>query len=179
MENKRKIIITTVQKFPYIVEEIQSLSAQKFAIIIDEAHSSQTGKSAASMSESLSKKDSEVEETTEDKIIRIIESQKLCPNANYYAFTATPKNKTLELFGVKNPEDGKFYPFHSYSMKQAIEEGFILNVLQHYTTYKTYCRLEKKVIDDPEFDSKQAKKKLKQYVEEDLESIRKKSEMMI
>ena len=99
------------------------------------------------MSESLSKKDSEVEETTEDKIIRIIESQKLCPNANYYAFTATPKNKTLELFGVKNPEDGKFYPFHSYSMKQAIEEGFILNVLQHYTTYKTYCRLEKKVIE--------------------------------
>ena len=179
LENKRKIIITTVQKFPYVVKEIQSLSDHKFAIIIDEAHSSQTGKSAASMSESLSKKDSEVEETTEDKIIRIIESQKLCPNANYYAFTATPKNKTLELFGVKNPEDGKFYPFHSYSMKQAIEEGFILNVLQHYTTYKTYCRLEKKVIDDPEFDSKQAKKKLKQYVEEDQESIRKKSEVMI
>ena len=179
LENKRKIIITTVQKFPYIVEEIQSLSAQKFAIIIDEAHSSQTGKSAANMSESLSKKDSEVEETTEDQIIRIIESQKLCPNANYYAFTATPKNKTLELFGFKNPKYGKFYPFHSYSMKQAIEEGFILNVLQHYTTYKTYCRLEKKIIDDPEFDSKQAKKKLKQYVEEDPESIRKKSEVMI
>ena len=90
-----------MQKFPYIVEEIQSLSAQKFDIIIDEANSSQTGKSAAKMSASLSKKDSEVEEATEDKIIRIIESQKPYPNANYYAFTTTPKNKTLELFGVK------------------------------------------------------------------------------
>ena len=90
-----------MQKIPYIVEEIQSLSAQKFDIIIDEANSSQTGKSAAKMSASLSKKDSEVEEATEDKIIRIIELQKPYPNANYYAFTTMPKNKTLELFGVK------------------------------------------------------------------------------
>ncbi|GGA41140.1 type I restriction endonuclease subunit R [Okeania sp. KiyG1] len=179
LEKGSKIIITTVQKFPYIVEEIKSLAEKKFAIIIDEAHSSQTGKSAAKMTESLSKEDSETEETTEDKIIRIIESQKPCPNANYYAFTATPKNKTLELFGVKNPADGKFYPFHSYSMKQAIAEGFILDVLQNYTTYKTYCRLEKKIIEDPEFDNKQAKKKLKRYVEEHPESIAKKAEVMV
>ncbi|MGD1804803.1 type I restriction endonuclease subunit R [Dapis sp. BLCC M126] len=179
LEKGSKIIITTVQKFPYIVEEIQSLADQKFAIIIDEAHSSQTGKSAAKMTESLSKEDSEAEETTEDKIIRIIESQKPCQNANYYAFTATPKNQTLELFGVKNPADGKFYPFHSYSMKQAIAEGFILDVLQNYTTYKTYCRLQKKIIDDPEFDIKQAKKRLKKYVESHPESIAKKAEVMI
>ncbi|MGK7923431.1 MAG: DEAD/DEAH box helicase family protein, partial [Trichodesmium sp.] len=179
LEKGDKIIITTVQKFPYVVEEIQSLADKKFAIIIDEAHSSQTGKSAAKMSESLSKEDAEDEETTEDKIIRIIESQKPCPNANYYAFTATPKNKTLELFGVKNLADGKFYPFHNYSMKQAIEEGYILDVLQNYTTYKTYCRLQKKIIDDPEFDIKQAKKKLKRYVEEHPDSIAKKAEVMI
>ncbi|OZH53577.1 hypothetical protein AFK68_16690 [Hydrocoleum sp. CS-953] len=179
LEKGSKIIITTVQKFPYVVEEIQSLADKNFAIIIDEAHSSQTGKSAAKMSESLSKEDSEEEETTEDKIIRIIESQKPCPNANYYAFTATPKNKTLELFGVKNPADGKFYPFHNYSMKQAIKEGFILDVLQNYTTYKTYCRLQKKIIDDPEFNIKQAKKKLKRYVEEHPENIAKKAEVMI
>lgn len=179
LEKNRKIIITTVQKFPYIVEEVQSLADKKFAIIIDEAHSSQTGKSAAKMTESLSKEDAEEEETTEDKIIRIIQSQKPCPNANYYAFTATPKNKTLELFGVKNPADGKFYPFHNYSMKQAIEEGCILDVLQNYTTYKTYCRLEKKIIDDPEFEIKQAKKRLKKYVEEHPENIAKKAEVMI
>ena len=179
LEKNRKIIITTVQKFPYIVEEVQSLADKKFAIIIDEAHSSQTGKSAAKMTESLSKEDAEEEETTEDKIIRIIQSQKPCPNANYYAFTATPKNKTLELFGVKNSADGKFYPFHNYSMKQAIEEGCILDVLQNYTTYKTYCRLEKKIIDDPEFEIKQAKKRLKKYVEEHPENIAKKAEVMI
>ncbi len=85
----------------------------------------------------------------EDKIIRIIESQKPCKNTNYYAFTATQKNKNLELFGVKNSTNWKFYPFHSYSMKQEIEEGFILDVLQNYRTYKTYCRLQKKIIDDP------------------------------
>ena len=179
LEKGSKIIITTVQKFPYIVEEIQSLADQKFAIIIDEAHSSQTGKSAAKMTESLSKEDSEAEETTEDKIIRIIELQKPCRNANYYAFTATPKNKTLELFGVKNPADGKLYPFHSYSMKQTIAEGFILDVLQNYTTYKSYCRLHKKIIDHPKFDIKQAKKRLKKYVEEHPESIAKKAEVMI
>ncbi|NER05601.1 MAG: type I restriction endonuclease subunit R, partial [Okeania sp. SIO3C4] len=179
LEKGSKIIITTVQKFPYVVEEIQSLANKKFAILIDEAHSSQSGKTAAKMTESLSKEDSEEEESIEDKIIRIIESQKLCQNANYYAFTATPKNKTLELFAVKNPVDGKFYPFHNYSMKQAIEEGFILDVLQNYTTYKTYCRLENKIIDDSEFDNKQAKKKLKRYVEEHPESIAKKAEVML
>lgn len=127
------------------------------------------------MSESLSRQETEEEENTEDKIIKIIESPKLCQNANCYAFTATPKNKTLELFGVKNPADGKFYSFHNYSMKQAIEEGFILDILQHYTTYKTYFWLENKIVEHPEFDNKQAKKKLKIYVEEHPETIEKKS----
>ena len=123
------------------------------------------GSKAAKMSAALSKEEGEEEETTEDKILRIIEEQKLCANASYYAFTATPKNKTLETFGTYDSTDGKFYPFHTYSMKQAIEEGFILDVLQNYTTYRSYYKLQKKIESDPKFDTKRAKKKLKEYVE--------------
>jgi type I restriction enzyme R subunit len=142
LEDGKKIIITTVQKFPFVVQEIQALNNQRFAIIIDEAHSSQGGNATAKMSAALSKnqtpKVADVsgtyleadlpdpeEETLEDQILRIIDDQKLCRNASYFAFTATPKNKTLETFGTQNPTDGKFYPFHTYTMKQAIEEGFI------------------------------------------------------
>jgi type I restriction enzyme R subunit len=179
LEEGKKIIITTVFKFAFIVDEIQSLANKRFAIIIDEAHSSQNGSTAAKMSASLSKEIGEEEETTEDRIIRIIEEQKLCNNASYFAFTATPKNKTLETFGVQNPTDHKFYPFHNYSMKQAIEEEFILDVLQNYTTYNSYYKLQKKIEDDPQFDTKRAKKKLKKYVEGHPHAIRQKAEIMI
>lgn len=179
LEEGKKIIITTVFKFAYIVKEIQSLSNQKFAIVIDEAHSSQSGSSAAKMSAALNKEAGEEEETTEDKILRIIEEQKLSPNATYFAFTATPKNKTLETFGIQNPADGKYYPFHNYSMKQAIEEEFILDVLENYTTYRSYYKLQKKIEDDPQFDTKRAKKKLRQYVEGHPHAIRQKAEIMI
>lgn len=179
LEEGKKIIITTVFKFAYIVKEIQSLANQRFAIIIDEAHSSQSGSTAAKMSASLNKEIGEEEETTEDRIIRIIEEQKLCNNASYFAFTATPKNKTLETFGVQNPTDNKFYPFHNYSMKQAIEEEFILDILQNYTTYNSYYKLQKKIEDDPQFDTKRAKKKLKKYVEGHPHAIRQKTEIMI
>ncbi|MBD2565242.1 MULTISPECIES: type I restriction endonuclease subunit R [Nostoc] len=179
LEEGKKIIITTVFKFAYVVREIQSLSNKKFAIVIDEAHSSQSGSSAAKMSAALNKEAGEDEETTEDKILRIIEEQKLSPNASYFAFTATPKNKTLEAFGVQNPADDKYYPFHNYSMKQAIEEEFILDVLENYTTFTSYCKLHKKIEYDPQFDTKRAKKKLKQYVEGHPHAIRKKAEIMI
>jgi len=179
LEAGKKIIITTVFKFAYIVKEIQSLANKRFAIIIDEAHSSQSGSTAAKMSASLNKETGEEEETTEDRILRIIEEQKLCNNASYFAFTATPKNKTLETFGIQNPADGKFYPFHNYSMKQAIEEEFILDVLQNYTTYNSYHKLQKKIEDNPQFDTKRAKKKLKKYVEGHPHAIRQKAEIMI
>ena len=110
---------------------------RNFAIIIDEAHSSQGGKASAAISKALSEAGAEEEdETFEDKINRIMKSRKMLPNASYFAFTATPKNKTLEIFGASAPQvDGtkKHLPFHSYTMKQAIQEGFILDVLKHYT----------------------------------------------
>lgn len=132
LENGKKIIITTIQKFPFVVDEIAELKGSRFAIIIDEAHSSQTGQTAGKMNSTLS---SEVD--SEDKVIQAMESKKLPKNISYFAFTATPKNKTLELFGTKNSE-GKREPFHLYSMKQAIQEEFILDVLKNYTTYQSY-----------------------------------------
>lgn len=179
LEEGKKIIITTIQKFPFVVKDIQALGDQRFAILIDEAHSSQSGRSAAAMNIALGGQDEFEEETDEDIINRIIEEQRLLANASYFAFTATPKNKTLELFGAQNPADGKFYPFHSYSMKQAIEEGFILDVLQHYTTYTSYYKLLKTIEDDPQFDRKRAQRKLKKYVEGHPAAIRQKSEIMI
>lgn len=143
----KKIIISTVQKFPFILEEIGNAQrGKKFAIVIDEAHSSQGGRTSAALSMALSTAGAEdEEETTEDKINRIIEAKKLLPNASYFAFTATPKNKTLEIFGEAQPPDaeGKVQhrPFHSYTMKQAIQEGFILDVLKHYTPVESYYKL--------------------------------------
>ncbi len=123
----------------------------------------------------------EEEETTEDKINRLMESKKLLPNASYFAFTATPKNKTLEIFGTPVPEGGKtrHAPFHSYTMKQAIQEGFIIDVLQHYTPVDSYYRLVKTVEGDPEFDTKRAGKKLGRYVEDNDHAIRLKAESMV
>src|ERR1035438_843701 len=165
----KKIIITTVQKFPFVLDEIgNEHRGRTFAIIIDEAHSSQGGRAAAQMNIALSAKGGEAEEETfEDTVNRIMESRKMLPNASYFAFTATPKNKTLEVFGESYPEDGKVKhrPFHSYTMKEAIQEGFILDVLKNYTPIDSYYRLTKTVEDDPEFDVKKAQKKLRRYVE--------------
>lgn len=180
----KKIIISTVQKFPFILDEIGSEHrGRRFAIIIDEAHSSQGGRTSAAMSRALSEIETDREdETVEDQINRIIESRKLLPNASYFAFTATPKNKTLEIFGEAQPprEDKvQHRPFHSYTMKQAIQEGFILDVLRHYTPVESYYRLIKKVADDPEFDTKRARKKLRRYVEGHEHAIRLKAEIMV
>ncbi len=180
----KKIIISTVQKFPFILDEIGSEHrGRSFAIVIDEAHSSQGGRTAAALSVALSAAGAEEEdETIEDTINRLMEAKKLLPNASYFAFTATPKNKTLEIFGAPEPQpDGtvRHRPFHSYTMKQAIEEGFILDVLRHYTPVHSYYRLVKKVEADPEFDTKRATKKLRRYVESHDHAIRLKAEIMV
>jgi len=183
IQDGKKIIISTVQKFPYVLDAIGSAHrTRKFAIIIDEAHSSQGGRAAAQMNMSLSADGAEgEEETIEDVINRIMESRKMLANASYFAFTATPKNKTLEVFGAPYQEGGetKHRPFHSYTMKQAIQEGFILDVLEYYTPVESFYRLMKTVEDDPEFDVKKANKKLRRYVEGHEHAIRQKAEIMV
>ncbi|HEX9690655.1 MAG TPA: type I restriction endonuclease subunit R [Gemmatimonadales bacterium] len=180
----KKIIISTVQKFPFILDEIGGEHrGRRFAIVIDEAHSSQGGRTSAALSMALSTAGAEEDdETLEDRINRLMEAKKLLPNASYFAFTATPKNKTLEIFGAPEPQtDGtvKHRPFHSYTMKQAIQEGFILDVLRHYTPVNSYYRLIKTVESDPEFDTKRARKKLRRYVESHDHAIRLKAEIMV
>ena len=180
----KKIIISTIQKFPFILDEIgNEQRGRSFAIIIDEAHSSQGGKAAGAMATALGEA-GEVgeEESYEDQINRLMESRKLLPNASYYAFTATPKNRTLEIFGDPHPQsDGtvRHLPFHNYSMKQAIQEGFILDVLRHYTPIRSYYKLAKTVEEDPEFDVRKARKKLRRYVEGHEHAIRLKAEIMV
>lgn len=184
LEEGKKIIITTIQKFPYIVNEIGELPGNRFAIIIDEAHSSQSGNTAGKLNETLKKEteDNDNEDWTgEDEIVEIVKGRKMLSNASYFAFTATPKNKTLELFGEKYNEGGKekFRAYHLYSMKQAIEEGFILDVLQNYTTYQSYYGLLKKIEDDPSYDKAKAQKKLRIFVESHEHAIAKKTALMI
>ena len=184
IESGKKIIISTVQKFPFILDEIgNEQRGRRFAIIIDEAHSSQGGRTSAAMAQALSQAGEEGEEETyEDQINRLMESRKLLPNASYFAFTATPKNKTLEIFGTPDPQANgtvKHHAFHTYTMKQAIQEGFILDVLAHYTPVNSYYKLAKTVEDDPQFDTKKAQKKLRRFVEGHDHAIRLKAEIMV
>lgn len=184
LDDGKKIIITTVQTFPHVLKEIgDSHRGRNYAIVIDEAHSSQGGRTAAAVNMALSADGvEEDDETTEDVINRIMESRKLVPNASYFAFTATPKNKTLETFGIPYTKpDGTpgHRPFDSYTMKQAIDEGFILDVLAHYTPVDSYYKLVKTVEGDPEFDTKKAQKKLRKYVESHDHAIRLKAEIMV
>ena len=179
----KKVIITTVQKFPFILDAISAEHrGSHFAIIIDEAHSSQGGKAAAAMNVTLgSSIYDEDEDTFEDQINHIIESRRRLPNASYFAFTATPKNKTLQLFGTPDPQVDsiRHWPFHSYTMKQAIQEGFILDVLGHYTTVQSYFNLVKKIEDDPEFDGRRAQRRLRHYVEGHQYAIDRKAKIMV
>ena len=184
IEMGKKIIISTVQKFPFILDEIgNEQRGRSFAIIIDEAHSSQGGRTSAAMGQALSEVGARDEdETFEDQINRLMESRKLLPNASYFAFTATPKNKTLEIFGDADPQpDGtiKHRAFHPYTMKQAIQEGFILDVLERYTPVQSYYKLAKTIEDDPKFDTKKAQKKLRRFVEGHDHAIRLKAEIMV
>jgi type I restriction enzyme R subunit len=189
IEEGRKIIVSTVQKFPFILDEIATEGGNKFAIVIDEAHSSQGGKTSAAMSQALSassegkEEEKDSEDTVNEALERRMAARKMLTNASYFAFTATPKNKTLEMFGEPLPPNSegkvKHRPFHSYTMKQAVEEGFILDVLKNYTPVDSYYKLIKKTEDDPEFDTKKAKKKLRRYVESHDHAIRLKAEIMV
>ena len=193
IEQGKKIIVTTVQKFPHVLEEIGAVANKNFAIVIDEAHSGQGGKTSAAMGKTLgggavtAEADEEEERDAEDVVNAALEARmaarKMLTNASYFAFTATPKNKTLEMFGEPLPADAdgkvKHRPFHNYSMKQAVQERFILDVLENYVPVDSYYKLIKKIEDDPEFDTKKAKKKLRRYVESHDHAIKLKAEIMV
>ena len=156
LEDGKRIIVTTLQKFGKIIDSMGELPGERFAVIVDEAHSSQGGQSARAVQKVLSytsedeQKDEE-EKTVEDRILEELKQRGPQKNVSYFAFTATPKPETLQQFGTKQA-DGTFKPFSLYTMRQAIEEKFILDVLKNYTTYDQYWALLKKVKDDPEFD---------------------------
>jgi type I restriction enzyme R subunit len=190
LRRSKKIIVTTVQKFPFILEELGDLSSKKFALLIDEAHSSQGGKTTAKMHEALSGKTDEEafeEDSTQDAVNAEIEkriaSRRMLKNASYFAFTATPKNKTLELFGERIVIGGKVQ-FRSpeeltYTTKQAIQEGFILDVIANYTSVDSFYHVAKTIKDDPEVDKPKALKKIRRYVESHDKAIRRKAEIMV
>ena len=177
IEQNKRIIITTIQKFPYMCNAISDVSDHNFAIIIDEAHSSQSGIAADSVNKTTQKTEDDAQET-DDLILKLMKERKMSSNCSYFAFTATPKRETLERFGTKH-SDGKFYPYHLYSMKQAIEEGFILNVLTNYTTYKSYYELTKSIEDNPQYNNEKAQKLLRRVVERDPKTIKAKAEVML
>lgn len=178
LESGKKIIITTIQKFPFIVDGISDLSDKRFAVIIDEAHSSQSGTAHHKMNEAMGKKEFDYEADIQEMVLEVMQSRKMKGNASYFAFTATPKNSTLEKFGTKQV-DGSFIPFHLYSMKQAIEEGFILDVLSNYTTYKSYYEIVKSIDDNPYFKTDKAQKRLRNFVEKYPSTIATKVEIII
>ena len=191
LDDGKKIIITIVHKFQFIMDAIaDDYKSKKFAIIIDEAHSSQNGSLAAKMNIVVSGSTYDEEDSIEDKLNALIEGKKMAPNASYFAFTATPKNKTLEMFGKRmfddkgNPvmnEDGtqKSEPHYVYTMKQAIEEKFILDVLRYYTTYRSFYHIAKTVENDPLFDKKRAQVLLRYYVESQKIAVKEKSEIIV
>ena len=182
------IIITTLQKFPFILTKIGELPSRKYAVIIDEAHSSQGGEATKKMKEVLSAKSLEdaekdeaytgLEEDAEDEIRKSMLARGKQTNLSFFGFTATPKPKTVEVFGIKGA-NGKPEPFHLYSMKQAIEEGFILDVLKNYTTYKTYFKLSKEIEDDPKVNKKKASRAIGRFMSLHPHNLAQKTEVMV
>lgn len=182
------IIITTLQKFPFILDKIGEIPARKYAVIIDEAHSSQGGEATKKMKEVLSAKSLEdaemdeaytgLEEDAEDEIRKSMLARGKQNNLSFFAFTATPKPKTVEVFGTMG-SNGKPEPFHLYSMKQAIEEGFILDVLKNYTTYKTYFKLSKEIEDDPKVNKKKAARAIGRFMSLHPHNLAQKTEVMV
>ena len=175
LEAGKAIVVTTLQKFPFVAQEISELPGKRFAVIVDEAHSSQSGEQTKSLKDVLSARsleEAEAEESEtetpeaalETRIAGEMQKRGPLPNLSFFAFTATPKRKTLELFGIRR-DDGKYEPFHLYTMRQAIEEGFILDVLANYATYKAYWRLLKTIQDDPRYDKRKAEHLLQSFVE--------------
>lgn len=163
LNSNTKIIVTTIQKFRYIIDNVSNLKNKHFAVIIDEAHSSTAGKNMAAVTQSLGMGD-ELYQDMEDEIALELERNGKQANVSMFAFTATPKPTTLQLFGTINPK-GQREAFHVYSMKQAIEEGFILDVLQNYTTYKTFYQINKEIEEDPKMQTSSAKRQIARFVE--------------
>ncbi len=186
LEDGKTIIVTTLQKFPVIVDQMESLKGNRFAVIIDEAHSSQSGESTKSLKSVLTIgnmddvgiEESEEGEDLEDRIADVMKKRGRLPNVSYFAFTATPKPKTLELFGTRR-SDGRYEAFSLYTMRQAIDEHFILDVLENYTTYKTYWSLLKKIATDPHYDRTKATLLLKSFVDRHEQTIAKKVAIMV
>ena len=192
-----RIVITTLQKFPFVLDKVGELPSRRYAVIIDEAHSSQTGEAAKDMKKVLGSAGitSEAElaqaeaaeaswatepgDPAEDALLAEVAARGHQPNLSFFAFTATPKGRTLELFGPLNPDTGKHEPFHLYSMRQAIEEKFIHDVLANYVTYKTYWHIEKAVDDDPEYDTKKAKAAIARFVALHEHNLTQKAEVIV
>jgi len=183
------IVVTTLQKFPFVTEKVASLPGKLFAVIVDEAHSSQSGEAATELKGVLSgdiireeaKKWADEQgggDDTEEEIVKTMLRRGRQPNLSFFAFTATPKHRTLKTFGQPGP-DGKAVPFHVYTMRQAIEEGFILDVLRNYTTYKTYYRLIKAVADDPKVEKRKAAKALARFMSLHPVNVAQKTEVMV
>lgn len=191
INNKKKIIITTLQKFPVIYEEVDNVAGRNFAVIIDEAHSSQTGSSAQKLKQALADKETSLKEyqdleeqienqtlDDQDKLIQTLLAQGQHRNLSFFAFTATPKEKTIEMFGTKQ-KDGSFKPFHIYSMRQAIDEGFILDVIKNYMTYKTSYRIAKEIEENPELPKTEAVRAIARYQSFHPWVLRQKAEIII
>lgn len=190
IQNKTRIIITTLQKFPFIIDKVSEFSRGKYGIIIDEAHSSQGGKASTAMTSILSDKSLEDAyaadkimedelDSTEEKIVETVEKSGKQENISFFAFTATPKPKTIEKFGTFNPETEVPEPFHIYSMRQAIEENFILDVLQNYVTYDTFYKVEKSINDDPEVAKRKASQEIARFVSLHPHSIAQKTAIIV
>jgi type I restriction enzyme R subunit len=182
------IVITTLQKFPFVTEKMGDIPMRRYAVVIDEAHSSQGGETATELKgvlagaaikeEAEAKAEQEGLPDYEEEILKAMVKRGHQPNISFFAFTATPKYKTLEVFGTPGA-DGKPQPFHLYSMRQAIDEGFILDVLQNYTTYKTYYRLIKSIEDDPKVDKRKAGRALARFMSLHPHNIAQKTEVMV
>jgi type I restriction enzyme R subunit len=190
-----RIIITTLQKFPFVMRHVEDLPNRSYAVIVDEAHSSQTGESAKELKKVLGaagqqerlvaaeldelESDREQANPTEDLLAAEVLARGRQPNLSFFAFTATPKGKTLELFGRRNPATDRYEAFHVYSMRQAIQEGFILDVLANYVTYETYWKIEKAIADDPEFESKKAQAAIARFVSLHEHNLAQKAEIIV
>ncbi|MYH79497.1 type I restriction endonuclease subunit R [Candidatus Poribacteria bacterium] len=186
LESGKDIIISTIQKFSVIAEEIGKLKSKTFAVIIDEAHSSQSGESARNLRLSLSQgielgvteDDADEISDIDAKILEVMEQRRMQDHISYFGFSGTPKNKTLELFGQKD-EEGIFVPFHPYSMRQSISEGFTLDVLQNYTTFKRYFELVKSVSENKAYEKARTLRALTNYVDLQHHSIETKTRIML
>ncbi len=190
-----RIVITTLQKFPYVLDKIDGLPARSYAVVVDEAHSSQTGEAAKQLKAVLGSgdtgRDPAPQETdsvlepdvVDDALIQAVAARGRQPNLSFFAFTATPKGKTLELFGRLDPDApadrARHVPFHLYPMRQAIDEGFIVDVLAHYTTYETFSRIEKSVLDDPDYDTAAARTALARFLTLHESNLAQKAEIVI